>query len=508
MSDETGPWKPPISEKQATILADDHKYLLVSGPRESTKTVGCSADVVNRAFYTPRASVAIVAISQTNATDRGIWDRISTEERDFSGKAVGTVQQWVDGGFGLKWVQKPRMTPHTHKPYLKITDYWGGTSTIQVYSLQNEKDVEEIFKNLEFTMIFITELSNFKRRFTFDTLSKCLRGAGRPESHFRFLADTNPSDEGQDSWIHKLWYQDRVAPWNEDQKHFYNQFGLIEFTVDDNCYYSREKKLEMKAQWSYDQNLYARMYEGKWIRNSSSGFFQDVFRPNHIKGDLPTASDPNPEEMTTQEGCTELMTSCDLGSGVNSAAHIIEPYWSGGKMCFKILDELISVGEKVSTEEFTEVWLEKKRFWEKEAGGRVFWSHWGDSDIHKYEAAADTTRHKIVYSISKGEIYIQGVKKGQNSVMGRFNMLRQLFYENRLFISARCIQTIEALRNIKREARTEFKPLNKEINPASPWKHAIDSFSYGIRMKLANELDNEMVINTRRMPGQLIAVNV
>ncbi len=486
-----GHWSPPITEKQETLARFREKYILASGPRHSTKTVGTLHALARHAWDIPDASVAFISISQTNATDGGAWLDLTNS----------VLPEWVAGDFGMKWIEKPRATTYTHKSYCVVSNQFGGQSRIQLYSLSDEKDVEDLFKGKTFTMIYITELSKFRHLKTFIILKDSLRGIGRPEHHFKFLADTNPADEGTESWIWQLWYKPlELAERNEYQ----SQFRLLEFSLADNHFYSEDRKAEIRQSYEYDVELYQRMIEGKWIRVSDGSFFQDVFHKYiHVQPDDPA------DDMVLQDGCSHLLTGTDIGSGINHAAHIIEPFWHQGRKCYKILDEIISVGLEVGIEEFTKMIAERMDFWEKQATSRIRWEHWSDADAFTFSSAAKEYKHRIVFAASKGRIELRAADKGPGSVMPRLSLLKQLFFEDRLYINAKCVKTIEAFRNLKKVDSKRMVSRSNPIDPRDPYKHPIDSLSYAILMDVGEEAHTSMMVNTRSsMPTEVIHLNV
>lgn len=408
---------------------------------------------------------------------------------------------WVNGNFGMKWIVKPRATTYTHKNYCVVSNQFGGKSRVQLYTLSDEKDVEDLFKNKSFTMIYITELSKFRQEKTFVTLTECLRGTGRPDHHFKFMADTNPADEGTESWIWQLWYK----PLEQGGRNEYQQqFRLLEFHLADNCFYTEQKKLEITQKYDNDNELYRRMILGEWIRVSDGSFFQDVFhRDIHVQ--------PNDieDDMVLQDGCSFLMTGTDIGEGVNHAGHIIEPFWHNGKKCYKILDEIISVGLEVSIEEFTQTLLERMEFWEKQTTNQLRWEHWSDADAFKFSSAAKEYKHRIVFAASQGRIELRAADKGPGSVMPRLSLLRQLFHEDRLFINPKCTETIKAFRNLKRVDPKRMVSRSNPIDPRDPSKHPIDSLSYAILMDVGEEAHTSMMVNTRSsMKSEVVLLNV
>lgn len=489
---QNGYWTPPITDKQLSVAQSPYRYVLASGPRHSGKTISTLNALANELYNVPNCDASFLGISQTNATDAGAWE-------DFTDIVM---PEWINGGFGMKWHTQPKMEPYTHKPYFEVTNRWGGVSRCKLFPLDREKDVEDIFKNRSFTTAYMTELSKFRRDQTFVTITECFRGPGRAPEHFKFIADTNPDPEGEQSWIWKRWFGIREkAVLNEFEK----QFHVLEFQLDDNPFYSQAEKDTIRAKYTNDPNLYDRMVRGLWKRVAEGGYFQAQFRPLlHV---VPNTLNPDEQEyMAVTPDIFMMMGGADLGE-INHSAHIIEPTWHLGRKAYKILDEEISVGEEVSIESFTEALVEKVEFWESEIGRKPHWDWWSDCDAFDFVAAADTYKHKVVYNASRGKIEFKAAAKGPNSVGHRFAMIRRLLAENRIYVSSRCPQTIEAFRLIKKKTKgAALDEMGAGVDTHSKYKHAIDSLSYAILMDLGEEAMGEMVRHTKSPPGAIVEV--
>ena len=183
-------------QKELMELCRKAKFVLASGPRYSTKTVGCLHCVADHAWRTDRGNIAMVSVSQSAGLDSGVWEDL-----------VGVIiPQWIASGCGMKWHKKPFTANVTKKPTCIVTNQHGTHTKIQLDSLKHEHEVEHRFKNKRYSMMYVTELSNFVKRKTYDIWGECLRMLHLKEEDHLFLADTNPGDEGEDSWIYFVWY--------------------------------------------------------------------------------------------------------------------------------------------------------------------------------------------------------------------------------------------------------------------------------------------------------------
>ena len=306
------PWKPPLSAKQNQFLQlcsvenpAKPKYVLLCGPRFSTKTIGALHAVVHHAWSVRNASVSVISPTVTAGDDGGCW-WLLTEK---------IIPQWIEGDFGLEWITEPRQKGTTKKLYAQITNKFGGVSRFQLDSCQYEDEVEARFKNKMHSLVYVSEFSYYRRRATYDTFIETLRGPDWQESDFLFIGDCNPSEEGEDSFIWQHWYDFRVQDGLEGgalvtQK----QMALVEFKVSDNVFMSKERLDEQLSRYDHSEDLKARYRDGKWVKAVGNSIFFEVFRPNyHIIGDHETRSNPTPDIIIPDDKTMELYTGIDPG---------------------------------------------------------------------------------------------------------------------------------------------------------------------------------------------------
>lgn len=518
MSKTPSSWQPPISPKQFEILKCKSRYLLVTGPRKASKTIGCLHDIPWRMWNTPHGRGMMLGRTTTDNLDGGAWQDLVTV----------ILPQWFEADFGFELVTSPRMEALTHKMYFETTNKFDGVSRFYLDSLDVEDDAERKFKGKRFDTIYITELSNFKHRKTFDVLEECLRATHlRPDQH-KLIADTNPAEEGEDSWIWKLWYEFRtidLETMDESQekalgisgmeeaerkdhllalREMQDQLAVLEFTIDDNIYLSEAQKRSQRAKYAHNKDLYDRYYLGKWTRASGEGIFQKVWAPSmHIVGETPTASDPNPATLLPETNTVELGAGWDIG-GRNVAVVFVEKVLVEEKDAkgqvtvkpsFKVLDEYIVLGENQKVETVVENVMEKIRFWEAQAGKKVMWKHWSDrSAFDRYDNIADTYEHIEVFNASNGEIALHAALKKGGSVTQRINLLQKLLFENRIFVAARCEKVIQMFNSIKSNR-------HGKLDTGNIYKHALDALSYYTCMECWAEMETGMALPMGKSAG-------
>lgn len=498
-----GTWFPDISPKQLQLMRmareknGQRKYFLVSGPRWSSKTIGGLHACVDHAWNTPNAVVCVLVPTITAGSDSGVWTLLTEQ----------IIPEWIAGNFGLDWAFRgsPRQQGTTKKLYCIIKNKFGGKSRFELNSLKDERKVENDFKNRYFSMFYWSELSNFKHRKTFDTLIQSLRIKGVAEDQHLLLADTNPADEGKDSWIYKLWYETRLAD-PEDLKPeelpIQKNLRLLEVFINDNPYLTEVRKTELKASFAHDPDLYDRYFLGKWTKSSSNALFAGTFSPGiHVIGN---DEDNDPEILVPEEDCIELITGWDPG-GTNPAMVIAEKCYlpdlgadvagderlisertdnAPERSVFKFLDELVFVGGDLSVAEFTEMALELMQGWEAFIGKPIMWRHWSDRQaFDQKESISKRYVYEEVYSASGGKIMLEAVEKGRGSVGNGIRLWRKLMFQNRLLFSARKTPKLIEMNRSLRRGKLDDTVLDTDEN-----RHVFDAGRYLVTRECWDEM--------------------
>lgn len=526
-------FQPPISPKQAAILNELLRFLLVTGPRLASKTIGCEHAIPWHLWNTPGAVGMMLGKTISQNSDAGTWAHLVNN----------VIPTWIEGRmvngerkpFGFEWETEPRMEATTHKLYFEIRNKFYdedpsiGISRMYLDSLDNEADAEDKFKGKQYSLIYWTELSNFKLRRTFDVLQECLRSdVWKPEQQ-RMICDTNPAEEGPDSWIYKLWYWFRTLDLsnirtaediqNLDEEtrdglnlnevvdeevpelilglqELQNQLAVHEFTIDDNIFLSPAQKRAQRAKYSHDSDLLARFYFGKWVKAAGVGIFKEVWRPAiHVLGELPTPLEPEPDLLLPDEKCNSMLGGWDIGPR-NVSVHLIDKVLRDfpskdrdgnridvPKPTFSVLDEYHRLGEPQKISDVVRRVLDKVHYWEDILQKPVLWIHWSDrSSFEKYDNIADSYEHLEVFQESNGEIELRAVIKGAGSVERRIDIVQRLLFEERIWVGrVKCPALIDMFSAMKRNKANKLGQTNI-------FKHAFDSFSYPVSHECWTEM--------------------
>lgn len=467
-----GYWNPLLSPKQAKIASCRKRYHLVSGPKKSGKTLGCCHRVIRHAFETDRARVGLFTKTTKVAKDGGVWTDLTEI----------VLPEWINGNIGLELVTPPRVDGQTRQLYFEILNQHGTKSRISLNSLDYDLDIEAVIRGKRYSMIYFNELSNFKNRKVFDVSIDQLRCVHLGYDDHQWLADCNPADEGEESWIYKIFYVERTDEGHPDIA-FRNDLELTEVMIEDNPFLNDRERANLYATFRHDPDLFNRYIRGLWTTGTSDSHFADVFRPEiHVIGDTTHMREEEWEVLLPSESCTELITGSDIGS-INHSIHIIAPTVIEGKISYDVIDEIVLIGEKIGLGDLTDIWMEKMAYWEKFLGHPIHWRHWSDkSAFDSYRPMAELYDYTFIHKHSGGKIMLQAAPKFPESVRKRVDVVRRLLFSDRLLISAKCTKTISMLRSLKKGKNTEY------VDRGSIHKHPFDSLSYALLAEAPSDL--------------------
>lgn len=514
-----GRWVKVLSVKECKVDLYDvsvpglHNF--IAGGTVNHNTWAVMHKVVRHLWETPQARVGIFAKTIKNAKEGGVWEDLISY----------AMPEWLEANLEgispdvhLHYTMEPTVNGATRTSTFKIQNYWGSESEIKLFSLDFDGEVEAKVKGTRFSMLWFSELTNFEDRKVYVVSKQQLRMPHLRDDQHMWIADTNPSDEGEDSWIYQIWYKERTQSefpeWvvtEEDRKAFLNaqrELQLVEIMLDDNEFISEQRKMEIKADHAYDKDLYDRSVLGKWVAGGTKNrLLASYFKPNiHVSGDASSVREDEWEVALPSEGCFELVTGWDLGDTSHSA-HILEKTLVGDKAIWTILDELVVVEEQMSIEEFVGLFMQKMK-WVTDAAAfaagkvrQIAWRHYSDDSINRYRSAVDDLDRNLVFKASKGTIELMGVPKPDGSVMSRVSLARRLLYEQRLRVSAQCLATIEMFKRLKKGSK-KSEPVMRDVH-----KHPFDSVTYPIIMECS--IDAAIPDKAMTVPkGQIISLDL
>jgi PBSX family phage terminase large subunit len=480
-------WIPFLSAKQKAVFDCYKMYVLCCGGRRNGKSIAVGHKVMRHMVETPGAEVALISTTIKTAKEGGAFqDMVNIiypiwESANIYGSGGFKVEFTSKGGNGLPG---PRMDAATRTSSFRIRNIHGGESSLTLFSINNENEIESVTRSKRFSMVWISEGSNFKSDKIFKEVAQMLRMYHLNKEDHQLIVDTNPAEEGDAHWIYQKWFVDRLRDsppkelmqtkenptgiTQEDWVMIRDHFALFEFQLEDNPRLSKLEIAELKASNCDNQGEYDRNILGKWVKGHGlkGKVFADILLPEkHFIG-----TDPD-EAIDISETTIDLVSGWDMGK-VNHAGVIVEPIMVDRRYSYNVLEECMVLDEKVSIDEYAFQMWEKMRGIERYYQRRFNWTHYSDDSAFNFNPHSGEIDATIVYNATGGEVSLEAANKAKNSVDAGIKFMRQLLHTNRLFVGSNCPRIREMLEQIT----------DRDIEDDTHLKHPFDALRYVIYM--------------------------
>lgn len=503
---ESEVWTPSLFPKQQIVFnlgtqqeaGDPHPECataaLLSGGRETTKTIAIGHRLARHVWETPGARAGILHKTTRNVTDGGVLCDLTDI----------IFPEWIESNIGFDYTTHDgngvpgfKADGRTRSIFCKIRNAFGGESEIRIIAIEHDCEIEQKLKSSRWSLLWLNELANFKDPRIFTTSYEQLRMFHLKKWQHLWIADTNPAREGEDFWAYKFWYlRDwSVIPFPHDPKakeeheknlaYLKKALVLQEFFLEDNLAFTPQEIAVKKALHAGDPGEYAREVEGRWVKGSGgkNRHFADVFsRQIHVIEENPKDGKLIELAPTT----SELFVGWDLGASVNHGVTFLEKRVVnvGGAdwTVWIALREIESIGERIKLQDIALMALEfvdtLPGMYKRTLGFR----HWADnSAMDTFRTTGEGYDYLEVQAATKGRIMMQGVYKPDGSVETRIALLRRLIREKRFYVSSQCPRIIDMCENAARGTKLSERVM-------APYKHIFDSTTYPIFAESAEEL--------------------
>src|SRR4029450_3585420 len=398
---DKGEWMPLMLPKSNEVFNDYSRVILLSGARKAGKTMNAATNKILRHAWENDGSISAIIGKTIRNVGEGAW-------RDL---VAFCLPGWQDSGIGMDLTVPPKMTSDSRMRYFRVRNMYGGESEIQLHSLDHDQDVEKKFKSMRFSMIFISEIDQFKSRQVLDILFDQLRLPNVPYEHHSISGDCNPPIEGDDHWVYRA-----LVDQNPQNPFRIRGSRVYHFSVDDNWFLDAVERDELKRKYEYDPLKYKRFVEGLWVKDTSNGWFEGLFIPNiHVVGNTHYVDKDDWEILAPSEGTTHLVTGTDTGDINHRTTFLSSRVNEQGEICFDIFDEIVTVNNPVSINTFGRMLWERVQYWNKwmkaTTGAEPKWRHWADSSAMRFRSAADSTDARVIHAASEGNIQMMPVDR-------------------------------------------------------------------------------------------------
>ena len=470
-----GVWYPSKAPRQQEVFDCGHRYTLVHGPRQCGKSVGIQDKIMRILVQTDNASVAVVSRTAKNGR-QGAWKALTGD----------IYRKWRNKGM-TRWTVEPKQEGDTKMPMFRVANQFGGESECQLHSINHDDNVEEFYKDSFFSHIYMIEADRFDIK-TFMTLKMCLRHTSIPWEEQQFILDTNPPEEGEDHWLHDIFFKAKGETDIEEWKRLYRTIG---FTIDDNPYLTEMQRREIYRTYQSDPVKLKRYWYGLWVKDAGDGAFADVFQPStHVIGEWEPAK--KAEEMALlrpAKGTYVIDVGVDVGDVNTAIVFAVPQAGEENQIQYHVIDELVYLKSKVKLQDITADITAIMDYWEDycvkvlKLAKKPMWRFWSDPSSMRYRQSVGGTEAQWIELHSAGRIRMEGVYKAPGTVAKRLDMLRRMLYEERIYFSAKCQSTIQMLRSLKKgQSQTQI------IKRDDDFKHVFDALTYMLQGGLPEEI--------------------
>lgn len=464
-------WKPNLSPKQEAVFFDESDNTLVVGNRYTGKGWACGYNIVKHAYDYDRALVLVIVKSKRQGTAGGFFSKLG-------GEVLPDFQKNIDG-FTFKGVY---LSAEKDMLFSLISRH-GTVSIIQLISILHEDDVKRKLRGLEASKVYIDEITLFNS----DEVYTYLRGTLKrnryvPKKAQTLLASTNPDDPKH--WVSEKWGLELSSDGTLDEKATNEKspkFKTITVLREDNpdaegadAYYD-----SLKESLKRNPTQYARDVESRWVSvPEGDAMFADSFvKEIHVRGDLVAG-----EFLHPQAG-KPIILGMDVGD-TNHGVTFLQEIPTKDKVIWLAFDEVVYVGQKVNLEQLTRDIMGKLQFWCETVDHSFSINAVSDrSAFDRFRATSGSYDHKEIerhwrenlsrYKRLMHPLKIIACPKPPGSVESRTRILMDLLGREELFVSAKCVNLIEALERITPKKDNPFAP-----GEHSRYKHSFDSIGY------------------------------
>lgn len=461
------------------------RYILIHGPRKSGKSLAIADKLMKVALQFPGADICILTRVLSKG-EAGVWRNLT--------KPGGVVERWIKAGM-TKYIGKrkgyagPGYMPGSKVPYFQLKTR-GAPSTFQLHTLADDESVEDKFKDMTFSHIYIVEADSFERD-VFTTLQLCMRSTTVPFQFQQMFLDMNPPPEGEDHWAYK-YFIGEPAP----------STTAIFFPLDANTFISDEEKQGVYDSYAHDPVKLDRLYFGKWVKMAQDTCFADVLVESlHFIGE-PIGATEKYDKLDEKEilrpwtNAFQLDLGWDIGDR-SSAVVLAAPRFDGPTLCYDVLDEVASIRQHTTLDDIVDRVIDMMDYWAawclRENGKEAHFRHYSDTSSMNFKAPIGGSEAMLVRQLSHNRINLLPVSKGAGSIERRKDFLRRLLYENKIAISTRCIQTMNMLRflpprSIIEDSHDDKFRILDGVNKLSKHKHIFDALTYLLTACMPNHL--------------------
>ena len=460
-------WQPNLGPIGTDVLLDrTSSYFLLHGERGSGKSAIASNKLVLEVQDQWNGLGMMVTITRSSATEGGAWEKLNEH----------VLPEWK-AGIGME-ATEPKMDDQKNR-HVFIGNKYGEWSRIVLCSMPFGANIQQRIKGKEPSCFFFDELTEAESSDYFtkpiQQLGRRIDRTGRPIAYQPYIAACNPPEEGMEHWVAKTFFPDEKKGETEASKRA-DGFGVYHCPMaTENVWWSKEEKeryqKKVMQEAIHDPSAEDRLIHGIWVaRPTGNGLFKEHYIPAlHLKPILhPIPGFP-------------IFVGYDLGQVFSSVTFLQLIPTKDGRLFWLVFDEIDHLGQKILYKKLAHEVMTRLIEWNKKAGYEFQAIHiadesalnqWRPNSGGSYDAWEFEKEYNRQAVAGTRRIKMEGCPKGPGSVAARIRMLQSTLYQEEIFISSRCANTVGMLMHLDSDKADPDKPRR------SKWLHKFDSLTY------------------------------
>lgn len=503
-------WRPKLNPTQERVARCQAEYILAYGERGTGKTIGALHKIVEHCVNERNAFALIIVKEVGQATEGGAWHKLITDilPQWKNGNFDRKTGKRIDTGCGIEYTDV-KLDPLDKKPYIWVSNKFGGWSQIKLISLFVGGHVEAKVKGKEPSAALVDEAQTTDDPSYFNDLIQQIGRRQDIVGQQFIIYCCNP--KGTSHWLYERFFihefdeNDNPIEYAIDEKTGFRidragnvdeRYAIFHVPIAENQhnlpkgYWDRVLEAVKNDPIEYD-----RMVLGLWAdKPEGDAIFGEHWKDaQHLRGDLSKAKGLIPAEGYP------LVMSWDPGAA-HTSVHFMQLIATVDKLVWAVIDEKNCVGSYMPYRRLVPEVIKRMQYWEEEAsraaGKKIefrFIHVSDDSAFNQFRAKEGSFDAQDIEDISKAHveqlklkapaeeregldrfiIRMKAAPKGQHSVEARVRLTTDLLVESSLVVSAICIHTRDMFMKLEMDKDNRMKPKR------SRHLHPFDSLSYG-----------------------------
>lgn len=483
-------WEPDLNNSQRIAWNSSARYNLLHGEKGSGKGIGALHAGVRHCYENNDALFLI--ISQSVRTGkfglmRDLIKIVLPAWRDGNRyppmtpdmKPHPLAGKLMDEGIGLEY-SDPRIDPSSKDTIIDIVNMNGNKCQIVMFSIPYDGVIEERIRALSPSFVMVDELDVCNEDYL-DMVAIQLGRRSGIDGPQQYYGVCNP--RGKTHWIYRRWWEQNVL---EDGKTTDPDYCQIHVPVTENLHRLPPGYVDGLKKILKHPIIRRRLIGGEWVdMPAGDAIFRDVFlRELHVRGSVVDGTGEIPIEGFS------LIVGLDPGPK-NFSAHIMQCIPTTDGNVWKIIDELNYVGKPTHPRVILRKLKERLELWDDIVGVKLNRTFIADEACDDEELHGDFSARALMRFAKEVGLEMRlrffNARSGNNktsggSVPARVQMMIDLLTEQRMLVSAQCVQTIDMF-----EALTSQKPKRDEYDAFAGLRpkrsahiHPFDSMTYPI----------------------------